>query len=66
MRPEARQAARLQAIKESKEKKQADASVKKADKAKSAGAASKGQTGRIQSKHGAKGAPMKGAPKARF
>ncbi|CAN8100676.1 unnamed protein product [Discula destructiva] len=59
MRPEARSAARLAAIKESKEKKQADAAAKKADKAKNAGAASKGQTGRIVGKQGAKGSAPK-------
>ncbi|KKA27785.1 hypothetical protein TD95_004964 [Thielaviopsis punctulata] len=59
MRPEARQAARAAAIKESKEKKAAAASAKKADKAKNAAS-------RIQSKQGAKGAPVKGAQKARF
>lgn len=42
MRPEARAAARTQAIKEAKEKKAASESRKKADKAKSAATASKG------------------------
>lgn len=64
MRPEARSAARLAAIKESKEKKQAAQAAKKAEKAKSA--ASKGQAqGRIASKQGAKGAPVKVAAKTR-
>lgn len=58
-RPEARSAARQAAIKESKDKKQADASAKKADKAKTAGQASKGQTGRIASKQQSKGAQQK-------
>lgn len=66
MRPEARSAARLAAIKESKDKKQADAAAKKAEKAKLAGAASKGQAaGRVTSKQGAKGAPVKVAAKSR-
>lgn len=47
MRPEARSAARTQAIKEGKEKRAAQESQKKADKAKSAAGAAKGQaTGR--------------------
>ena len=55
-RPEARAAARQQAIKEGKEKKAASESQKKAEKAKNAAAASKGGSGqRIQSKQGAKG-----------
>ena len=55
-RPEARAAARQQAIKEGKEKKAASESQKKAEKAKNAAAASKGGAGqRIQSKQGAKG-----------
>jgi large subunit ribosomal protein L24e len=46
-RPEARSAARAQAIKEAKEKKTAAQSVKKAEKAKTAASAAKGQaTGR--------------------
>ncbi|KAK4250918.1 ribosomal protein L24e-domain-containing protein [Corynascus novoguineensis] len=65
MRPEARNAARLAAIKESKEKKQAQQAAKKAEKAKSAAAAAKGQTGRIASKQGAKGAPVKVQAKSR-
>ncbi|OLN86134.1 60S ribosomal protein L24 [Colletotrichum chlorophyti] len=58
MRPEARSAARAAAIKESKEKKAAATAAKKAEKAKSA-AAGKGQAGRIASKQGSKGAPVK-------
>ncbi|KAG5915225.1 60S ribosomal protein L24 [Claviceps capensis] len=65
MRPEARSAARAQAIKESKEKKNAAAAAKKADKAKSAAAAGKGQTQRNISKQGAKGAPVKVAARTR-
>ncbi|KAK0390927.1 hypothetical protein NLU13_0430 [Sarocladium strictum] len=56
MRPEARSAARAQAIKENKEKKQAAQAAKKAEKAKNAALASKGQTVRNVSKQGAKGA----------
>ncbi|KAL2885737.1 60S ribosomal protein L24 [Ceratocystis lukuohia] len=59
MRPEARQAARAAAIKESKDKKNAASAAKKAEKAKNS-------AGRIQSKQGAKGAPAKGAAKARY
>ena len=44
MRPEARSAARTQAIKEGKEKKAAAQSIKKAEKAKTAASAAKGQT----------------------
>ncbi|KEZ39266.1 hypothetical protein SAPIO_CDS9938 [Scedosporium apiospermum] len=66
MRPEARAAARAEAIAESKEKKQAAASAKKAEKAKLAAQAGKGQTGRIQSKQGAKGAQAKPAAAKRF
>lgn len=57
MRPEARAAARQQAVKEGKEKKAASESAKKAEKAKNAANASKGAAGgqRIQSKQGAKG-----------
>ncbi|KAK0633117.1 ribosomal protein L24e-domain-containing protein [Immersiella caudata] len=66
MRPEARSAARAAAIKESKDKKQADAAAKKAEKAKLAASAAKGQTGgRVTSKQGAKGAPVKVAAKSR-
>ncbi|KAH8171863.1 ribosomal protein l24e domain-containing protein [Sarocladium implicatum] len=56
MRPEARSAARSQAIKENKEKKQAAQAAKKAEKAKNAAVAAKGQTVRNVSKQGAKGA----------
>ena len=59
MRPEARAAARSAAVKEGKEKKAAAENKKKAEKAKSASAQAKGQTQRIQSKQGAKGAPAK-------
>ena len=59
MRPEARAAARSAAVKEGKEKKAAAESKKKAEKAKSASAQAKGQTQRISSKQGAKGAPSK-------
>jgi len=58
-RPEARSAARQQAIKENKEKKQAAQAAKKAEKAKNAAVASKGQTVRNVSKMGAKGAGAK-------
>lgn len=58
LRPEARQAARAQAIKEGKEKKAEAEQRKKAEKAKSASAAARGQK---VSKQGAKGA----APKVR-
>ncbi|KAF4984279.1 hypothetical protein FZEAL_491 [Fusarium zealandicum] len=57
-RPEARSAARAQAIKESKEKKQADAAAKKSEKAKLAAQAGKGQSRQV-SKQGAKGASVK-------
>ncbi|KAL2117881.1 hypothetical protein VTJ04DRAFT_7541 [Mycothermus thermophilus] len=66
MRPEARNAARLAAIKESKEKKKAAEAAKKAEKAKNAAAAARGQAqGRIVGKQGAKGAPVKVAAKSR-
>lgn len=61
-RPEAREAARKQAIKEAKEKKTAAESKKKAEKAKSA---AKGTAQRIQSKQGAKGSAPKVAAKSR-
>ncbi|OQO06992.1 60S ribosomal protein L24 [Cryoendolithus antarcticus] len=62
-RPEARTAARAQAIKEGKEKKAASDSVKKAEKAKNAGKAASGQsTGRVINKQGAKGASAKPRP----
>ncbi|KAI1463692.1 ribosomal protein L24e-domain-containing protein [Daldinia caldariorum] len=59
MRPEARSAARAQAIKESKEKKAAAAAAKKSEKAKKATTAAKGQTQRIVGKQGARGAQPK-------
>ncbi|KAJ5143510.1 60S ribosomal protein L24a, partial [Penicillium bovifimosum] len=62
-RPEAREAARKQAIKDAKEKKAASASAKKAEKAKLA--ATKGGAQRIQSKQGAKGSAPKVAAKSR-
>ncbi|KUJ23247.1 uncharacterized protein LY89DRAFT_680032 [Mollisia scopiformis] len=58
-RPEARSAARLEAIKAGKEKRAAAQSAKKAEKAKSAAGAAKGQATRLTSKQGAKGAPKK-------
>ena len=64
-RPEARAAARQLAIKEGKEKKSAAESKKKAEKAKNAGAASKGQVQRLMSKQGAKGGAMKGGKNVR-
>ncbi|EEA26933.1 60S ribosomal protein L24 [Talaromyces marneffei ATCC 18224] len=63
-RPEARAAARQQAIKDAKEKKAASESKKKAEKAKSAASAAAGKA-RIQSKQGAKGAPIKVQAKSR-
>jgi large subunit ribosomal protein L24e len=65
MRPEARAAARSQAIKDAKDKKALAETKKKADKAKLAAGAAKGQGGRIQSKQGAKGAPIKQSAKSR-
>ncbi|KAI1815434.1 ribosomal protein L24e [Poronia punctata] len=65
MRPEVRSAARLQAIKESKEKKAAEQAAKKSEKAKNAATASKGQTQRIVGKQGAKGAQPKVQAKSR-
>ncbi|RHZ55938.1 60S ribosomal eL24 domain-containing protein [Aspergillus thermomutatus] len=65
MRPEARAAARQQAIKEAKEKKAASESRKKAEKAKNAASAAKGTAQRIQSKQGAKGSAPKVAAKSR-
>ena len=60
MRPEARQAARTQAIKDGKAKKTETEAKKKAEKAKTASAAGRGQTrGGIASKQGAKGAAPK-------
>ncbi|KAI0204111.1 60S ribosomal protein L24a [Astrocystis sublimbata] len=64
MRPEARSAARAQAIKESKEKKAEAAAAKKSDKAKKV-AASKGQTQRIVGKQSSKGAQQKVAANTR-
>ncbi|KFH43568.1 60S ribosomal protein-like protein [Hapsidospora chrysogenum ATCC 11550] len=64
-RPEARSAARAQAIQESKEKKAAAQAAKKAEKAKNAALASKGQTIRNVSKMGAKGAPPKPVARTR-
>ncbi|KAK4200620.1 putative cytosolic 60S ribosomal protein Rpl24 [Triangularia verruculosa] len=58
MRPEARSAARAEAIKEAKEKKAASQAAKKSEKAKAAANASKG---RIVGKQGAKGAQAKPA-----
>jgi large subunit ribosomal protein L24e len=63
MRPEARVAARSEALKEAKEKKAAAQSAKKAEKAKSATAGGKS---RILSKQGAKGAAVKPAASKRF
>ncbi|KAL8892208.1 MAG: hypothetical protein Q9215_000842 [Flavoplaca cf. flavocitrina] len=64
-RPEARAAARQEAIKAGKEKKSTAESKKKLEKAKSAAAAARGQTSRMVSKQGAKGAPTKVAGKVR-
>ncbi|KAK0507176.1 hypothetical protein JMJ35_010214 [Cladonia borealis] len=64
-RPEAREAARKEAIAKGKEKKATAESKKKAEKAKSAAGAARGQPGRIQSKMGAKGAPNKVSAKSR-
>jgi large subunit ribosomal protein L24e len=64
-RPEARAAARSAAIKDAKEQKAETEKKKKADKAKAAAGAAKGQTQRIQSKQGAKGAPAKIQAKTR-
>ncbi|KAI1123913.1 ribosomal protein L24e [Nemania abortiva] len=65
MRPEVRSAARLQAIKESKEKKAEAQAAKKSEKAKSAAGAAKGQTQRIVGKQGARGAQPKVQAKTR-
>ncbi|KAF2965975.1 hypothetical protein GQX73_g7608 [Xylaria multiplex] len=59
MRPEVRSAARLQAIKESKEKKAEAQAAKKSEKAKKAAGASKGQTQRIVGKQSARGSQQK-------
>lgn len=65
-RPEARAAARQQAIKTGKEKKALSESEKKAEKAKSASKAASGQTRGTQvSKQQAKGAPAKVTGKSR-
>ncbi|RPB01829.1 hypothetical protein L873DRAFT_1788149 [Choiromyces venosus 120613-1] len=64
MRPEARQAARAQAIKEGKEKKAAAESKKKAEKAKSAAGAARGNAQKV-SKQGARGAAPKVQAKTR-
>ncbi|KAJ5249190.1 ribosomal protein L24e-domain-containing protein, partial [Penicillium chermesinum] len=64
-RPEAREAARKQAIKDAKEKKTASESQKKAEKAKNAANAAKGGAQRIASKQGAKGSAPKVAAKSR-
>lgn len=65
MRPEARSAARAEAIKADKEKKAAAQAVKKAEKAKNAATAAKGQAQRNVSKQGAKGAQQKVAARTR-
>jgi large subunit ribosomal protein L24e len=65
IRPEVRSAARLQAIKESKEKKAAAEAAKKSEKAKKAAGAAKGQTARIVGKQSAKGAQSKIQPNTR-
>ncbi len=64
-RPEAREAARKEAIAKGKEKKATAESKKKAEKAKSAAGAARGQPGRIQSKMGSKGVPNKATGKTR-
>ncbi|KAG9258699.1 60S ribosomal protein L24a [Emericellopsis cladophorae] len=64
-RPEARTAARAEAIKASKDKKNAAQAAKKAEKAKNAAVAAKGQTVRNVSKQGAKGAAPKPAARTR-
>ncbi|KAI5810002.1 putative 60S ribosomal protein L24 [Peziza echinospora] len=64
IRPEARLAARAEAIKESKEKKAEAESKKKAEKAKLAAATSRGQGTKV-SKQGAKGAAPKIAARSR-
>jgi large subunit ribosomal protein L24e len=65
MRPEARSAARQQAIKDAKEKKAAAESKKKAEKAKSAAKAAQGSVGSKVSKMQSKGAPQKVQAKTR-
>ncbi|KAL9636171.1 MAG: hypothetical protein Q9164_002991 [Protoblastenia rupestris] len=64
-RPEAREAARKEAIAKGKAKKTESESKKKAEKAKSAAAGARGQPGRIQSKMGAKGTVNKVSAKSR-
>jgi large subunit ribosomal protein L24e len=65
-RPEARNAARQAAINEGKERKAAAESKKKAEKAKTAANAARGQVrGGIASKQQAKGAPAKVSAKSR-
>ena len=64
-RPEAREAARKEAIAKGKEKKATAESKKKQEKAKSAAGAARGQPGRIQSKMGSKGVPSKASGKTR-
>lgn len=64
-RPEARAAARTEAIKEGKEKRAAAESKKKLEKAKSGSGAARGQTQRIVGKQGAKGAQPKVQAKTR-
>jgi large subunit ribosomal protein L24e len=65
-RPEARSAARQAAINEGKERKAAAESKKKAEKAKTAANAARGQVrGGIASKQQAKGAPAKVTAKSR-
>ena len=64
-RPEAREAARKEAIAKGKEKKATAESKKKAEKAKSAAGAARGHPGRIQSKMGSKGVPNKASGKTR-
>lgn len=64
-RPEARAAARQQAIAAGKEKKNAEQSKKRAEKAKNAAQREKGVRGNISSKQGAKGAAPKVQAKSR-
>jgi large subunit ribosomal protein L24e len=63
-RPEARAAARQAAIKEGKERKTAAESRKKAEKAKNAAAAARGNMAKV-SKQQARGAPSKVTAKSR-
>ncbi|KAL9099329.1 MAG: hypothetical protein Q9163_005157 [Psora crenata] len=64
-RPEAREAARKEAIAKGKAKKSESENKKKLEKAKSASAGARGQPGRIQSKMGAKGTVNKVSAKSR-